>query len=93
MNDEPFEVEPLAESSAFYAKGHIDPGKFIEQIAARYMGWDEEECKRAEKDVVHCLGRFVPLLPHQRYSFNFDYFVYFDQEKKRGAFPMTYVDV
>ena len=90
MDIDSFEIEHLIDSSTYYTKGHVDANEFREEIAGQF-GIDRaalDDCR-----VVHCLARFVPLLPHQRNSFNFDYFVYFDQEKGRGAFSMTYADV
>jgi len=87
---ESFEIEHLTDSYTYYTKGHIDADEFLQAVAELNM---TDVAGLGDAKVVHCLARYVPLLPHQRDMFNFDYFVYFDQEKGRGAFPMTYVDL
>lgn len=89
-NPKPLEIEPLVDCDTLYAKGHIDPGEFVAEAAMHYTDWTKEECKVAEKHVVHCLGRIVPV--RDQATWGCDYHVYFNQEKKRGAFPMTYID-
>ncbi len=87
---ESFETSLIADSYTYYIKGHVDADEFLQGIAELNR---TDVAGLGDARVVHCLARFVPLLPHQRNMFDFDYFVYFDQEKGRGAFPMTYVDL
>jgi len=87
---ESIESDYFAHSRTYYIKGHIDANEFLQAIAELNM---TDVAGLGKARVVHCLARYVPLLPHQRDEYNFDYFVYFDQEKGRGAFPMTYVDL
>ncbi len=87
---ESMESSYFAHDTTYYIKGNVDADEFLEAIAELRM-IDVKSLSKVR--VVHCLARYVPLLPHQRGSYEFDYFVYFDQEKGCGAFPMTYADV
>ena len=81
---------PFTDIRTYYIKGYVDADEFLQAVAEENMA---DIADLGGVRVVHCLARLVPLLPHQRNTFDFDYFVYLDQEKGRGAFPMTYVDL
>ena len=77
-------LEP--DGSTCYTKGHVDKQKFIEAMALE-SGVSIEDFDI--KEVKHTLARIVPVPPGKYHPYGFDFFVYFNQEKKRGAFPVT----
>lgn len=78
------------DGSTCYTKGHVDKQKFIEAMALE-SGISIEDLGIKLEEVKHTLARIMPVRDPQ--AWGADYFVYFNQEKKRGAFPATYVDL
>ncbi len=85
-----FFLEP--DGSTCYTKGHVDKQEFIEAMAIE-SGMSTEELDIELEDIKHTLARCVPVPggKHGHQAYGFDFFVYFNQERKRGAFPVTYV--